>query len=482
MPYSLKDSLRFTMTFSGWRPVDSRRKQFRDFTLLGGFDKPIPGTPSPDSSPKDRMPAVAILLILLWRFQDHQYLLCPHGLTNLPAWQLRRLVLFQALFDNLGGGLSHVYETPQCPNRHEIIVGSQFIKKLLGLARIMVSRYLVARMVGFDWHCFQAKNRAKAQGVFMDRRGFLKVCATGATVVAVGARVKTLLAEEAPGATTLPTALPTVTDAGTREGDMLYRRLGKTGEKVSLVGLGGYHLGKVKEEAEAVKIARSAIDRGITFMDNSWDYNDGRSEEWMGKALADGYRKKVFLMTKIDGRTKELAAKQLDESLKRLGTDHLDLLQFHEVIRLEDPDRIFADGGALEAVLAAKKAGKVRYIGFTGHKDPLVHLRMLEIAADNDFHFDTVQMPLNVLDAHFRSFAHKVLPVLVKEEIGVLCMKSLAAGVLLESGAVTAAEATRRRASMFLTAMASAFSVPTSTTSFLALVTDVYNNPRWSIM
>lgn len=275
----------------------------------------------------------------------------------------------------------------------------------------------------------------------MDRRGFLRVCATGATVAVVGARVKTLLAEDAPGATTLPTALPTVTDAGTREGDMLYRRLGKTGEKVSLVGLGGYHLGKVKEEAEAVKIARSAIDRGVTFMDNSWDYNDGRSEEWMGKALADGYRKKVFLMTKIDGRTKESAAKQLDESLKRLGTDHLDLLQFHEVIRLEDPDRIFADGGALDAVLAAKKAGKVRYIGFTGHKDPLVHLRMLKIAADNDFHFDTVQMPLNVLDAHFRSFAHKVLPVLVKEEIGVLCMKSLAAGALLESGAVTATEA-----------------------------------------
>src|SRR5216684_1341527 len=160
----------------------------------------------------------------------------------------------------------------------------------------------------------------------------------------------------------------------------------------------------------------------------------------MGKALQDGYRNKVFLMTKIDGRTKKAAAEQLDQSLQRLKTEVIDLLQFHEVIRLEDPDRIFAEGGALEAVLAAKKAGKVRFVGFTGHKDPLVHLRMLEVAAKHSFRFDTVQMPLNVMDAHFRSFGEKVLPVLIKEGIGVLGMKSMGDGLILKSKTVTPAE------------------------------------------
>src|SRR5262249_53999699 len=153
---------------------------------------------------------------------------------------------------------------------------------------------------------------------------------------------------------------------------------------------------------DSIAIIRAAIDAGITFMDNSWDYHDGGSEIRMGKALKDGYRKKVFLMTKIDGRTKKAAAEQIDESLKRLQTDVIDLIQHHEITRLEDPDRVFAEGGAQEAVLAAKKAGKVRYIGFTGHKDPLVHLRMLEVAKARTVHFDTAQMPLNVLDAHFR--------------------------------------------------------------------------------
>lgn len=153
----------------------------------------------------------------------------------------------------------------------------------------------------------------------------------------------------------------------------------------------------------------------------------------MGKALRDGYRDKVFLMTKIDGRNKAAAAKQIDESLQRLQTDHVDLMQFHEIIRMEDPDRIFAEGGAMEAMQEAKKAGKVRYIGFTGHKDPVVHLRMLEIATEHKFRFDAVQMPLNVMDAHFRSFEHKVLPVLVKEGIGVLGMKSMADGLILKS-------------------------------------------------
>ena len=215
------------------------------------------------------------------------------------------------------------------------------------------------------------------------------------------------------------------------------RPLGKTGVKVSALGLGGAHIGRQKEEQESIRIIRSAIDQGITFMDNSWDYNGGASETRMGKALRDGYRQKVFLMTKIDGRTKESAARQLDQSLQRLQTDHLDLLQFHEIIRMEDPDRIFAPGGALEAVVEARKAGKLRFIGFTGHKDPLIHLRMLEIAEQHQFHFDSVQMPLNVMDAHFRSFQHQVLPKLIQAGIGVLGMKPMGSGLILKSKTVT---------------------------------------------
>ena len=223
---------------------------------------------------------------------------------------------------------------------------------------------------------------------------------------------------------TAPPLLDFKTPPTTRKGDMLYRTLGRTGEQVSLIGMGGFHIGKQQDEQESIGLIRAAIDRGITFMDNSWDYNEGKSEERMGKALQDGYRDKVFLMTKLDGRTKASVQQQLDESLKRLQTDHLDLVQFHEIIRMEDPDRIFAPGGALEAIVAAKQAGKVRHIGFTGHKDPLVHLRMLEIAAKHNFHFETVQMPVNVMDAHFRSFTHKVMPELVKQQIGVLGMKT----------------------------------------------------------
>jgi predicted aldo/keto reductase-like oxidoreductase len=200
--------------------------------------------------------------------------------------------------------------------------------------------------------------------------------------------------------------------------------------------LGGHHIGRQKDEQESIKIIRSAIDRGINFMDNCWDYHNGGSEIRMGKALQDGYREKVFLMTKIDGRTKESAAKQIDESLKRLQTDRVDLMQFHEIIRLEDPDRIFTKGGAAEAVLEAQKAGKVRYIGFTGHKDPLVHLRMLEIAAQNGLRFDAVQLPLNVMDAHFRSFERAVLPKLVQNQIGVLGMKAMGDQIILKSNTV----------------------------------------------
>jgi len=226
----------------------------------------------------------------------------------------------------------------------------------------------------------------------------------------------------------------------TVRGEMRYRSLGRTGEAVSLIGLGGHHIGRQKEENESIGIIRAAIDAGINFMDNCWDYHNGGSEVRMGNALKDGYRKKVFLMTKIDGRTKKAATEQIDQSLQRLQTDVIDLLQHHEVIRLEDPDRVFAEGGAQEAVLAAQKAGKVRFIGFTGHKDPLVHLRMLEVAAHHGFRFDAVQMPLNVMDAHFRSFEKQVLPELVKQGIGVLGMKSMGDSLILRSKTVTPVE------------------------------------------
>jgi aryl-alcohol dehydrogenase-like predicted oxidoreductase len=221
---------------------------------------------------------------------------------------------------------------------------------------------------------------------------------------------------------------------------MFYRPLGSTGQSVSAIGLGGFHMAKPLLESTSIRIVRSAVDRGMTFMDNCWDYHDGKSEERMGKALRDGYRDKVFLMTKIDSRSAVGAARQIDESLRRLQTDHLDLLQFHEVIRLNDPERIFAEDGALQAVQAAKQQGKLRYIGFTGHKDPAIHLHMLEVAEKHRFRFDTVQMPLNVMDAHFRSFAHQVLPVLVRQGIGVLGMKSMGSGDILKSHTVTPTE------------------------------------------
>ena len=221
--------------------------------------------------------------------------------------------------------------------------------------------------------------------------------------------------------------------------EMPRRPLGRTGEKVSMIGLGGYHIGVPKDEQESIRIIRTAIDRGINFMDNCWDYHNGGSELRMGKALRDGYRQRVFLMSKIDGRTRASVARQIDESLKRLQTDRVDLMQFHEVVRLEDADRIFNEGG-MDAMLEAQKAGKLRFIGFTGHKDPLIHLRMLEVAAERQFRFDAVQMPLNVMDAHFRSFAQKVLPVLVREEIGVLGMKPLCSGAAIQSKTVTPVE------------------------------------------
>ncbi|MGH9395972.1 MAG: aldo/keto reductase [Terriglobia bacterium] len=219
-----------------------------------------------------------------------------------------------------------------------------------------------------------------------------------------------------------------------------YRTLGHTGERVSCIGLGGYHIGIQPTVDGSIRIIRMAIDSGINFLDNCWDYNGGESEIRMGKALRDGYRQKAFLMTKIDGRTKSLAAQQLDESLQRLQTDHLDLLQIHEVIRMTDPDRVFGPNGTMEALLEAKKAGKIRYIGFTGHKDPAIHLKMLHTAFAHHFIFDSVQMPLNVMDPHYRSFAKMVVPVLVEHNIGVLGMKPLANGIIPRSGIVSAVE------------------------------------------
>ncbi|BAZ14116.1 aldo/keto reductase [Calothrix sp. NIES-4071] len=260
------------------------------------------------------------------------------------------------------------------------------------------------------------------------RRDLLRVVSTSGLIAASLAGsselLKPVLAQNKPNG------------AQIKRGEMLYRTLGRTGEQVSVIGLGGHHIGRPKDEQEGIRIVRNAIDRGINFMDNSWDYHNGGSEIRMGKALQGGYRDQAFLMTKIDGRTKEAATKQIDESLRRLQTDHIDLLQHHEIIRMEDPDRVFSAGGSMEAVIAAQKAGKIRYIGFTGHKDPLVHLRMLDVAAQNNFRFDTVQMPLNVMDAHFRSFEQQVLPVLVKNQIGVLGMKSMGDQNILKSNTV----------------------------------------------
>ena len=219
-----------------------------------------------------------------------------------------------------------------------------------------------------------------------------------------------------------------------------YRILGHTGEEVSIAGLGGYHIGIQETEEESIRLIRTAIDNGINFMDNSWDYNEGISEIRMGKALKDGYRDKVFLMSKIDGQTRKSAAEQIDESLSRFKLDTIDLMQFHEIVRMSDPDRVFGPDGAIEAAVEAKKAGKIRYIGFTGHKSPDIHLKMLKAADDYGFVFDTVQMPVNIMDAHYDSFQKRVLPVLVEKNIGVIGMKSLCSARVFNSNLVTAVE------------------------------------------
>jgi aryl-alcohol dehydrogenase-like predicted oxidoreductase len=266
----------------------------------------------------------------------------------------------------------------------------------------------------------------------MERRDFLK--SATAAGVAAATSASSLAAEGQTTAKTAPVTRP-------ESPDMIYRQLGTTGETVSAIGMGGFHIGQQPEAEESIKLIRTAIDRGITFMDNCWAYNDGISEVRMGQALRDGYRSKVFLMTKIDGRTKSEYNKQLEQSMGRLQTDVIDLVQFHEIIRLEDPDRIFASGGALEAAVAAREAGKIRHIGFTGHKDPAVHLRMFETAQKHGFKFDTVQMPVNVMDAHFRSFTHEVIPVALKQGTGVLAMKTFGDKILLQSNTFQPMEA-----------------------------------------
>jgi aryl-alcohol dehydrogenase-like predicted oxidoreductase len=220
------------------------------------------------------------------------------------------------------------------------------------------------------------------------------------------------------------------------------RRLGSTGEQVSCIGVGGHHLGNVAEKL-AIRIVRTAIDEGITFLDNSWDYHNGTSERRMGKALRGGYRDRAFLMTKIDGRSGKAATKQLNESLKRLGVERIDLVQHHEIIRYEDADRIYREDGAQAALEKARTAGKLRYIGFTGHKDPTIHLHMLKLTEEHGARIDTVQMPLNLMDTHYRSFEKLVLPELVRRGIGVLGMKSMGQGIILKSKTVTAEQCLR---------------------------------------
>jgi uncharacterized protein len=224
--------------------------------------------------------------------------------------------------------------------------------------------------------------------------------------------------------------------------EMPKRRLGRTGVEVSALGLGGFHMGGMSSPEESVRLVRTAVDEGVTFLDNCWDYHKGESELRMGRALADGYRERVFLMTKIDGRTRASATAQLEQSLERLRTDVIDLVQIHEVIHEEDPKRCFEEG-CVEALVAARDAGKLRFIGFTGHKDPAIHRAMLAAAKERGFEFDTVQMPLNVMDAHYKSFEKEVLPILLERDIGVLGMKSLGGGEILKTGRVKPEECLR---------------------------------------
>ena len=271
----------------------------------------------------------------------------------------------------------------------------------------------------------------------MDRRDVIKGIGAGLGA-AVGTAPVAALADAAAAA-----IRPTVTSRIPEHPAMKYRTLGTTGERLSLIGVGGFHLAKPTSgttNAEAIGIVHAAIDQGVNFFDNCWDYNNGESEVRLGRALRGGWRDRVFLMTKLDGRTAEAARGQLETSLTRLGTDHLDLVQFHEVIRMDDPERIFAPGGALEAMLRARDEGKIRYIGFTGHKSPLIHKHMFEVAEAHGFHFDSVQMPLNIMDAHYDSFQQIVVPIAVRQGTGILGMKAFGDTFIYQSKVVSPIE------------------------------------------
>jgi len=273
----------------------------------------------------------------------------------------------------------------------------------------------------------------------MERRSFLKHAVTTAALAglknAAGqTAARKLELEGAAGQSSLP-VVSTVNGIGRR-------KLGRSDAQVSIIGIGGYHLGlSGVSELEAIRIVRRGLDEGINFLDNCWDYNGGVSEERMGKALQDGYRQKAFLMTKIDGRTGVEARRQLEESLKRLKTDHIDLLQIHEVIRMEDPEQAFLPGNVIDILKQVREEGKISFIGFTGHKSPDMHLHMIEAAEKHGFKFDTVQMPVNALDEHYDSFGQKVIPVAQRYGIAVLGMKPLSNGAILKTPTVTATEA-----------------------------------------
>jgi uncharacterized protein len=271
----------------------------------------------------------------------------------------------------------------------------------------------------------------------MERRSFLKQAA------AALAGLKSVSGQRLAAQATLDgaaahTPLPAVTTVN----GIGRRKLGRADVEVSIIGIGGYHIGlsNVSEE-DATRIVRRALDEGINFLDNCWDYNDGASEVRMGKALEGGYRQKAFLMTKIDGRTGTSARQQLEQSLQRLKTDHIDLVQIHEVIRMGDPEQAFQPGNVMDVLKQARQEGKIRFIGLTGHKSPEIHLHMIETADKHGFTFDSVQMPVNALDEHYDSFGQKVIPVAQKHGMAVLGMKPLANGAIPKTNSITAVEA-----------------------------------------
>ena len=273
----------------------------------------------------------------------------------------------------------------------------------------------------------------------LSRRRFLKLSAAGAAglpILTTPAEAKAA-APAAPADPDLPFGAPETVE---KQNGIPYRSFGKTGVKVSILGLGGYHIGVQPSGEESTRIIRRAIDEGINFLDNAWEYNNGNSEVRMGNALTDGYRDKVFLMTKVCARDRKGAMEQLEESLKRFKTDHLDLWQFHECNYDNDPDWIFAKDGAVHAAVKAKEQGKVRFIGFTGHKSPHIHLKMLQ----QDFAWDAAQMPLNVMDSQYRSFARQVVPLLNQRGMGIVGMKPLGGnGGIPKGGNVTVEECFR---------------------------------------